>query len=458
MFLATAPWSYGSLAGKGPAELRQNVRRDVSGQGILPTLGLYYLAAGLETAGHRVEVLDGYGISRAQMLARIAKSKPDVVGLSLQTPLWPEARALMQDIRRQHPTMRIAAGGAHANLRKQALLEDSDDINAVFLGNSEESFSNWVTHGNGTREVIRADTSRDVPLAYEPGFATRVTARVPWDQCIPNLMFLGHPRFATSVSTLGCASSCSFCALPSNFRGRWARPADSVLEELSYLREKRGTRTVNFMDDNTLFAHPGPEADELLERLIDQNLGIQWSIYLNRWEIDQERLNLMRRAGCFRVLLLAESGAQPIADLAHGRHVPVDTIARTAERAHRAGIQVGARFQIGFPGETAADAEESIRFAMGLPLTLASFVKTLILPGSRIAQKASKEGRAATEDERWSYYGRPVPPNAMSADDQSRIVKEGIRRFYLQKLVRGDLFRLPRIMHIVRRVLIDGTE
>jgi len=425
----------------------------------LPTLGLHYLATALEQHGHDAHVVEGYGLSHGDMLRRLQAYRPDVLGISLQTPLWPSAKQLITQAKAVLPDLRIAIGGAHVNLKRSQLFEEAPEVDAAFGGPAEGSFQNWVQNLNGKCDPVMVDAPNgERRLAEETGFAQRVTARVPWETYIPNLMFLGHQRFATSVSTMGCASACSFCGLTKNMRGRWARPADSIVEELTYLSKKRGIRTVNFMDDNTLFAHPGDEADELLERLIKADLDIEWTIYLNNFTIEADRLRRMKRAGCRRTLILTESGSQRIANLAHGREVPLDTIANMVERVHSAGIEASARFQIGFPTETWSDGMESVRFGLKLPLALASYVKTLILPGSRVGRKALNAGKAAIADERWSYYGRPVPPDSMSAEEQTALVKKGIRSFYGKQLLKGDLFRLPRPFHIMRRVLLDGTE
>ncbi len=426
---------------------------------MLPSLGLHYLAAALELRGDKVEVMEGYGMAAEEMTRRIAIFAPDVVGITVQTPVWPDARRLITLLRQRLPHTKLVIGGAHVNLRHEQLLEEAPELDAAFVGAGEDSFPDWIHSLNGAMPpTLVPAASKERALAHEPGFATRVQGRIPWHTYIPNLMFACHKRFATSVSTLGCASSCSFCGLTRQFQGRWTRPAESVLEEMTYLSQERRIRVVNFMDDNTLFAHGGDETDELLEEMIRRKLDIEWTIYMNNFDIDDRRLRLMKRAGCRRTLILVESGSQRVANIAHGKEISLDSIARTVRRVDAAGIEACARFQIGFASETWDDAMESIRFSEELPLALASFVKTLILPGSMIAKRALRAGRAATEDDRWSYYGRPVPPDAMTATEQEALVKLGVRSFARKQLVTGRLFRMPLPLHIARRVLVDGTE
>ncbi len=126
---------------------------------------------------------------------------------------------------------------------------------------------------------------------------------------------------------------------------------------------------------------------------------------------------------------------------------------------------MGARFQIGFPDETPKLARASIELALELPLTVATFMRAMAYPGSRMEAHHRARGLASLEEASWSYYGRPVRPDSMSEGEQRTLIREGILRFYGRPRASWRLLRSPppgeRLGHalsLARRVVLDGLD
>ncbi len=449
--LCTPPWSYGLLAAASGTRRRRWDHGGVSGQGILPQLGLHHLATTLEQDGHTVHVVEGYGRSRAELVEQIAAYNPDVIGLSVVTALWEEARALLPLLAQRLPKARRILGGPHPTLRGARLLDAAPEVDALFIGPAEESLRRWLANP-GTKRVVHSVTG--APHADDWG--QRLAARVSWDGYQPNLMFLSHPRFAHTVTSLGCTRSCAFCAVPSA-AAEDARTPQDILGEWTYLAKNKGVRVLNVMDDDPVFVRPGREAEALLHRLIDARLDMKFTFYLGRFDVDDARLALLRRAGCSRILVMAETAVPRLLEYVKGQKITPEEIAGQIERIDRAGIQACARFQFGFAGETFADGLQTIRFARKLPLTLASFMPALLFPGSRMAEELERSGRLSGDERRWSHYGRPFEPDAMTAAEQSRLCLLGMLAFYGQPRGALGLLKVGRWRALARRVLLEGA-
>ena len=95
---------------------------------------------------------------------------------------------------------------------------------------------------------------------------------------------------------------------------------------------------------------------------------------------------MMRAAGCKRVYLGLESGSQATLDLMQ-KQMTVEQSLRAVDVYSRAGIEVAAFFIVGYPGEGAADIEETFAFALGLPLAEISFNVPMPLPGSQLWER-----------------------------------------------------------------------
>lgn len=426
--LCIPAWDYERLAAAADSGRSRLPPWERTGQGVLPSLALQHLATTVEGHGHSVEVDEGFGAEATAQAQRIIAARPDVLGLSVVTPLWPRAHALIRRVRAALPEIRIAVGGAHAEWRREKLLDDCAELDAVFAGPSDESFLRWVESGGRARALVEAGSAPvGLGRARRPGWATRLAQRVPWQRYTPNLMFAGARPFATSITATGCPFRCSFCAVSRHTKSARFRDAEELLEELVAL-SRLGIRTVNFMDDAPIFAQPGKTPVALLEAMARETPGLRWSIYLNRFDVDEERLHLMRRAGCWRVLVMAESGSPRVLERVKGHPEDPAQIASQVERLARAGIEPCVRFQLGFPGETVADAEETLRFSRTLPAVIVSFVRAMVYPGSTVALDTR-----SLEDvplERWSYYGRPFVPDAMTERERDALLRRGLFGFY----------------------------
>lgn len=287
--------------------------------------------------------------------------------------------------------------------------------------------------------------------------AARTAGSIDWSRYLPNLMFLDRRPFATSFTSVGCPRNCAFCSVPLYEMTAAHRSPEEIVGEMTFLDRCLGVRTVNFVDDETLFTSPLPTADLLLSTLIRQRLGLRWSIYLSRFDVDGERLRAMRRAGCWRIYVLAESGVEGHLQRIKGRPVSLQSVAEQVQRIHEAGIEVGARFQYGLPGESFEEGLTTLRFALSLPLDLASFVRPLFSPGSAMSQDRSPGSGADLQTQ--SYYSRSFPPDSMSLEEQNTLLSQSVRRFYGRSQGWRLLTGSPsRTWNLLRRVVLDGID
>lgn len=169
-----------------------------------------------------------------------------------------------------------------------------------------------------------------------------------------------HGRYSmTMVTTRGCPFHCNWCAKPIWGQHYSARSPENVAAELRWLQETYQPDHVWFVDDIMgLEAGWMARFAELVEA---EGLQVPFKC-LNRPDLllrDGE-VEALRRAGCEIVWLGAESGAQKVLD-AMEKGTRVEQIYEVTDRLHAAGIQAGFFLQFGYPGETRADIERTLR-------------------------------------------------------------------------------------------------
>ena len=106
----------------------------------LPPLGLMYVAAALEKAGHQVQMLDNYLMQQSteevQQLAQ--KIQPAIVGITCGSATYKKCVETAKAIKQVVPNCKIVVGGWHASYMPESLLE-TPEIDYAVMGEGERA-------------------------------------------------------------------------------------------------------------------------------------------------------------------------------------------------------------------------------------------------------------------------------------------------------------------------------
>jgi MoaA/NifB/PqqE/SkfB family radical SAM enzyme len=119
----------------------------------------------------------------------------------------------------------------------------------------------------------------------------------------------------------------------------------------------------------------------------------------------------------------AESGAQRVVDEVVGKRLDLGEVARVAAECQAAGLPLLVHFMIGLPGETAAEVNATLAFALDLRARFGADPAVQFatpLPGTRLAALAP---RLAVDDFGPSFQVRPSPTNPeVPSEDLARFM------------------------------------
>lgn len=180
-----------------------------------------------------------------------------------------------------------------------------------------------------------------------------------------------HPhRIIPIMAGRGCGwGHCLFCSdvTTASTRSFRSRSLQAVLRELSVQSERYQSANFVFFDsklnsDLTLW-------HGLIERFQDVVPGGRWvaSVHVDAKGpngLDNETLVAAYGAGLRRISFGLETGSQRLNQLMR-KGTSVDRMSAFVKNAHLAGISVRTTIILGYPGETAADIEETIAFIEG---------------------------------------------------------------------------------------------
>lgn len=412
-----------------------------------PPMGLAYIASVMQQHGCEVRIIDANveKLNAETVVRRVAQQRPDIVGLTVTTPLVPGALAIVRALRAQLDTAPVfIAGGPHPTVAPDEMLAP-DAFDYVIRNEGEEAVA----------ELLECLKSGDSPENVA-GFSWRKPdgeiVHNPSRELCEDLSSLPYPDwsllplrrysslarkhdFCLPITTSrGCPYTCTFCYKGVYGQRLRMREPEDVVNEWEFLIRRYGAREIAVLDDN--FTMWDDRALAICELLVERSLQrVPWSttngIRVNH--ADPEVLRAMKRAGCYRVYFGIESGVQRILD-ALNKRITLEQVRTAVANAKAAGLEVGGYFMLGNVGETAADMDATIAFALELDLDLVQFTIATPYPGTEMYRQVAKGGELLIESwEDLASYGRLVyRMGEITPELVDRKYREALRRFYFR--------------------------
>ncbi|HOO78200.1 MAG TPA: radical SAM protein [bacterium] len=404
---------------------------------VLPPIGLMYLAAALkEWSPAEVEVLDCMveGLREEESIKRIEAKAPQLLFFVLGTPSVKFIRGWLLRIRAAVPGVKTVAVGPHVTALSGESLE-AVGMDFVVRGEPERTAADLAA------ALVRGGSLRDIPgLAWlENGKLVETAPRdliqdmdsvpFPARELFANerysAPFAKSSPFALILTSRGCPFQCIYCATRGYYGHSWRpRGVDNVLDELTLMVGKFGLKDIGFWDDT--FTVDRRRVVDICRGIIDRRLGIRW-ICLSRVDtVDPETLGWMKKAGCYQIQFGVESGDERILKNL-GKNITVAQVRNAFRWSKEAGIDPAAFFMFGNPGEDEESVRLTIKLALELPASFASFNINTPYPGSelfgRMREKLGDDWTAL--DARHSSYQEGFDGKSLE-----KYIREAYRKFY----------------------------
>ncbi|SMF45096.1 B12-binding domain-containing radical SAM protein [Desulfovibrio gilichinskyi] len=341
---------------------------------------LCLLAAILEP-DYDVVIIDAYAenLTENQFKEKILQINPDVVGLTVLMDQFAAAGHKSASVlKKALPEIPVILGGVYATVNPDRAIAD-ENFDYIVCGEGEIAFTGLIKHllsdfpipekgilyrKNGTViDTGRADFIQNLDDFPLPAYHLIDYAK--YAHSAPRKSVDG-PRafpFARIITSRGCPINCCFCQVK-KIMGLKFRPrsANSVLDEIMWLKETYGIKSLIFDDDN-LFTDRQRGID-ILQGMIDRDLVMPWtSIATAVFKLDEELIDLIHRSGCEFMSISIESGTKRVIKEIIGKPINYDHAKKMVNLARSKGIYISAAFIVGFPTETWDEIRATISFA-----------------------------------------------------------------------------------------------
>ncbi len=385
-----------------PVTRPSDMLSDVVRIGIVPPLGLAYIAAVLEKEGIEVKILDcvvegqqvglsyngmmRYGLTDEGIEYGITKFKPQLVGVSCLTSnmAW-DAHNVCRIVKKYNKDVITVMGGTHPTVRADETLRDKN-ITAIITGEGEHSILRFIDIVNMGWDVGRIFSS--YPLENLDTLPFPARHLLPMDKYMnTNSPHSGVKRkpFTSMITSRGCPARCAFCTI----REMWGtkcrqRSPKNVLSEIEHLVNTYRIKELHFEDDNLTFNKK--RAMAIFQGIIDH----KWDLSLNSpsglalFALDEELLEKMAEAGYYSISLPIESGDPSVLKNLMHKNVDLAKAKRLVKKSRELGMKVKGFFILGYPGETKDSMKRTVDFAGSIGLDWAIFFIATPLPGTEM--------------------------------------------------------------------------
>ena len=232
------------------------------------------------------------------------------------------------------------------------------------------------------------------------------------------------------ITSRGCPGLCTFCDRNVFGRKYRERSAESIFEEIKYLKKQYHLKEIAFVDDAFLINKK--RLLQIFELLENEGIHLFWTCMSRINDVDYDFLKFIKSKGCWHISFGIESGDENVLKTIK-KNISLDKVEQVINWCKRLKIKTKGFFIIGHPTETIETIEKTINFACSLKVDdLVATINTPI-PGSPQYQEVDKYGTLDQTD--WSQYNywRPVfVPQGLSKEILLNEHNKIYKKFYLR--------------------------
>lgn len=368
------------------------------------------------------------------LVGQIKSLDPSIVGISVMSAFFDLASLVTKKIKEQTSAL-VIWGGIHPTIRPEQCLDVAD---IVCVGEGEgpvlelaqriskgEEINNtqnlWIKNNQGIIKNELRPLIQDLDSIPFPDYSSDNKYVIEGNNKFPcNYNDVIRHLGMYFMTSRGCPFSCTYCvnSVLRNIykdKGKFIRQrsVDNVILELEYLKKNYNISFVHFQDE--IFAIDKEWLKEF-ELKYKKSIGISFSCYVRAGFTKEDRLQLLKDAGCARIQIGIQSGSERIKRLYFGRTDTSEEIIGLTKAVHDLKMDCAVDILMENPLETEEDRQETLALLLKLPKpfflnthTLTHFPEyelTKFLLKNKLISEGDIEGtkKESFESNRWNPF------------------------------------------------------
>lgn len=388
-----------------------------------------YILANLEQHGFSGFILGDYKgtpLSPRTIAAAIKTLKPLALGFSAYEENINRVRVLASFAKHVNNGLPVVLGGPQITFMPGTALLQMPEVDVLCRGEGE---------------IVMLDLARALEagddLSQVQGISFERNGEVvdtPCRQGPENLDDYPSPYLSNTIdptgkervmlfTSRGCSSPCTFCytTRASNKKVRF-HSVQRTIDEMSFLQNK-GINDFWFADPN--FAYSRERLEGLLEAMIDQVPGAGFWCQTRYNLVDNDLLELLKKAGAHTIAFGLESAHPPTLKKIR-KGLDLEKMSEAIRLAQQAGMDVELFTQFGLPGDTVESSMKTLGFVRnnGVSINGNSISQQMhLFFGTPVSEKPAQHGIKPHEITRPAYQSicRDFCTETMSEEDIRRM-------------------------------------
>lgn len=337
-----------------------------------PPLGLLYISSFLEKAKIEHDVFDTTFSNFEALCSQISSKPYKHIGIYVNLMTKINVLKLIHFIRSNEALkgMTIILGGPDVRYNAEAYIEQGADM--IVLGEGEQTmldlintlntpfnpfldkvqgiaFKNYFGKVVYTEERVKIKDIDSLPLPNRKRIDIQKYLST-WKQ--------KHGASSINVSTQrGCPYTCNWCSTAVYGQSYRRRSAKVVCDEVEEIIKVYHPDSIWFVDDVFTVSHVWLK--EFADEIANRNVHIKYECITRADRMTEDVILDLKRSGCTRVWIGAESGSQDVIDNMD-RRVNVNVVKDMLIKTRLAGIETGTFIMLGYPGETEEDILKTV--------------------------------------------------------------------------------------------------
>lgn len=362
---------------------------------LLP-VGLGYLDAVLKSRGYASQIANFSKCSWKETESIVSRLRPRVLGISQFTHNRFESLKLATLAKKLNPATFVVFGGPHATHQFREIIDRHKCVDAVVMGEGEESFCELVATLNSqtpclakVKGIAFRSANGIISTPARPPIADLDSVPFPATHMDDALGVDLHRQLEFIITSRGCPAACLFCSSPL-FWGKSLRMRSprNIVDEINFIRNRYGLIYFSIRDD-TFTADKG-RVMEFCRLLCQEKIFILWNCQSRVTAVDEELLLAMKRAGCECIQFGVESGSPRILK-ALGKGINTDQVKESAALVRKAGMNLSIYLITGVQSEAEVDIDATVKLVEAIRAHDGQVSPLAYYPGTEIFGTAVKK-------------------------------------------------------------------
>lgn len=372
-----------------------------------------------------------------------------------------------QAVKRHCPQLPIVFGGWHPSLATEQTLREPF-VDAIVRGQGELTLVELcqrIAAGeewHGVRGLSFKDaTGKIVHEPERPVANINDLPRPAYQLADPGVYAASSGvRQLAYTSSVGCPYQCNYCTDQVFYKRRFnAYRVDRVVSDLGELVPRYGIEHVPLFDSNFLVDRK--RAVAIAKGIIESRVRFRWDFQTSTDFLalmSEEDVGLLAQSGVRHIGFGTESASQEVLALMNKRFQHVEQMVETARKTHGAGIHVVFNIILGYPGETAAQREQTFQIMSNIAREFpnVSFSPNIFTPypGIPIWPQLKEMGvREPQSLQEWETLALGTNVLPWLRGEELRKLRRSLEYFLLNNQIRKLTKQIPWGQRSFRRVL-----